>query len=351
MAKQLVDENKAYYCFLTEQELKERKEKAIKEGLPPFAYHNHYRTLDPKACKKRLERGDSSVIRFKNPEKPYQFKDLIRGEVKFPKDMIGDFIIMRSNGLPVYNFCCVVDDWKMQINYVIRAEEHLNNTLRQLMLYESFGTPPPQFAHCSLLVGGDHQKLSKRHGSTSVSQYRKAGYLPNALMNGLGLLGWTHPEEKEILTIEEMISRFQVKQLNKAPAMCDPKKMAFINGQHVQKLSPEELLLYANPFISCKSFHSLSENQKQSCLLAFINKVQLPGDFNQHLAILFETPSPSEEVREINSWESTPLIREYLKGELELLLNQGQDYPTEKNFQQWTETHQKEHENQGETSL
>ena len=140
----------------------------------------------------------------------YVLQDLVRGEVSFPSDMVGDFVILRSNGMPVYNFCCVVDDALMQITHVLRAEEHLSNTLRQQMLYEAFGYPTPQFGHLSLVLGEDRQKLSKRHGATSCHEYMERGYLPDALLNFIALLGWGTTDDKEIFSRQEQIGRAHV---------------------------------------------------------------------------------------------------------------------------------------------
>ena len=153
------------------------------------------------------------------PAKDYEFNDKVRGNVKFPEGMVGDFVIIRSNGMPTYNFCCGVDDALMKISHVIRGEDHLNNTVRQLMVYEAFGFTVPEFAHASLLIGEDRQKLSKRHGATSVIQYQEDCFLPQALSNYLCLLGWSHPDEKDVFTAEEVTELFDLNRFNKAPAM------------------------------------------------------------------------------------------------------------------------------------
>ena len=226
-ATELVEKGMAYPCFLTSEELEELTKKAEGEKIAPHAYHGKYRDLDPVEAKKRIDTGQEYIIRFKNPGKPWSFKDIVRGEVNFPHDMVGDFVILRSTGLPVYNFCCVIDDHLMEISHVIRAEEHLNNTVRQLMIYDAIGAKIPEFAHVSLLVGEDRQKLSKRHGATSVSQYRDQNYLPEALMNYLCLLGWSHPEEKDIFNINELGTIFDLKRFSKSPALYDIKKIKF----------------------------------------------------------------------------------------------------------------------------
>lgn len=220
-ALKLVQEGKAYHCFLTDEELEEQKKKA------PKGAHivSPYRDMDLVESQKRLEAGEKSAIRLKTPKstKTYTFQDIVRGEVSFPSDMVGDFILIRSNGMPVYNFCCAVDDALMKITHVLRAEEHLNNTLRQLMICEALGFSPPQFGHLSIILGEDKQKLSKRHGATSCYEYRQKGFLPEAVINYLALLGWSSPEGQEILSPQELVDQFSLDRFNPASAVFDEK--------------------------------------------------------------------------------------------------------------------------------
>ena len=167
-ADELITKGKAFYCFCTDEELLEKKEKAKAGGLNPN-YDGTCRNLSHDEVSKRLQKGEKAAVRFKVPIKAFTFKDRVKGEVTFPENMVGDFIILRSNGLPVYNYCCVIDDYLMKITHVIRGDDHLANTLRQLMLYEAISVSPPEFAHVSLIVGHDRQKLSKRHGATSLN--------------------------------------------------------------------------------------------------------------------------------------------------------------------------------------
>ena len=215
-ADQLLEEGKAFYCFCTDEELEQMREKAIAEGRDPI-YDGTWRDFPLEEARERITAGAKAVIRFKVPAKDYELNDKVRGNVKFPQGMVGDFVIIRSNGMPTYNFCCVVDDALMKISHVIRGEDHLNNTVRQLMVYEAFGFTAPEFAHASLLIGEDRQKLSKRHGATSVVQYQEDCFLPQALSNYLCLLGWSHPDEKDVFTNEEVTELFDLNRFNKAP--------------------------------------------------------------------------------------------------------------------------------------
>jgi glutamyl-tRNA synthetase len=331
---QLVKEGKAYPCFLTQEELEQLTEKATSEKIAPHAYHGKYRDLDANEAAEKIKAGTEYVIRFKNPQKTYTFNDIVRGEVSFGPDMVGDFVIKRSNGMPVYNFCCVVDDWKMQMTHVIRAEEHLPNTLRQLMLYEAFGAKAPEFAHCSLLVGSDRQKLSKRHGATSVRQYRDQHYLPQALNNYLCLLGWSHPEEKDIFSLDEISDIFDLNRFNKAPALYDIEKLNHFNGEHLRALSEDELLAYLPCELACDhDFFKQSKEWQQTCVNFYREKIQLPSEFENFLKDIFSLEAvETEEVKEVSSWETTSQIAEYLKAEIAKI---DADFVTGDDFTNW----------------
>lgn len=344
LATQLVNEGKAYPCFLTDSELEELTEKAKAEKIAPHAYHGKYRDMDPAEAKAKIDAGETHVIRFKNPGKKYTFTDIVRGEVTFPEDMVGDFVIIRSNGMPVYNFCCVIDDWKMEMTHVMRAEEHLNNTVRQLMLYEAFGVTPPQFAHCSILVGEDRQKLSKRHAATSVIQYKDQNYLPQALMNYLCLLGWSHPDEKDIFTMDEITPIFEMDRFSKSPALYDIEKLKHFNGEHMRRLDPDALLNYLKPTLPTDhAFHGQSTEWQKDCVGFFKEKINIPAELPEHLEVLFATEAQSgEAVDEVKGWETTAAIQEYIKGEVSKLADSGADFISVDLFNEWTNHCKKE---------
>ena len=190
---------------------------------------------------------------------------MVRGHVEFQASGVGDFIIVKSDGIPVYNFAVVIDDTLMGVTHVIRAEEHLSNTPRQLAIYEALGAKIPKFGHISLILGADHKKMSKRHGATSVTEYRNLGYLPEAMVNYLALLGWAPKGEQEIFTIDEMIKQFSMKRVSSNDAVFDIEKLNWINFQYMKKLSPEELLNLTLPFIAKAGYVTLplSEEKKE----------------------------------------------------------------------------------------
>lgn len=319
MAWELVEKGLAYPCFLSQVELDDLTAKAESEKKAPHAYHSQYRDADLNESKKRIEVGEPYVIRFKNPQKHYKFTDLVRGEVSFQEDMVGDFVILRASGMPVYNFCCTVDDHLMKISHVIRAEEHLNNTLRQLMLYEAFEANPPEFAHVSLLVGEDRQKLSKRHGATSVSQYKDQSYMPEALVNYLCLLGWSHPEEKDIFELDEIIPLFDLTRFSKSSALYDVQKLNFFNEQHMRNLSDDQWLKKVEEALPKDSvFHQQNTEWKQNFAALYKEKIQVAPQAQEKIDDIFEerVNLQDPDLKEALSWETTPALFQYISDDL-----------------------------------
>jgi len=203
--KKLIDEGKAYYCYCTEEELEESRKEQIAAGKTPV-YDGHCEHLTQEQIDQYKAEGRKPVVRLKvRKDGVFAFDDMVRGHVEFQASGIGDFIIVKSDGIPVYNFAVVIDDAKMGITHVIRAEEHLSNTPRQLAIYEALGYEVPKFGHISLILGADHKKMSKRHGATSVTEYRNMGYLPQAMFNYLALLGWAPQGEQEIFSVDEAV--------------------------------------------------------------------------------------------------------------------------------------------------
>lgn len=315
----LVASGEAFYDFCTDDELEAMKEENMKSGTA--AYTGKWRNEEHYSeAKARVEAGEKTSIRFKvDPNKALTFKDLVRGEVKFPANMVGDFVIMRSNGLPTYNFCNVIDDHLHKITHVLRGEEHLNNTVRQLMIYEALRMIPPEFGHLSIMIGSDRQKLSKRHGATSVNLYKEDGYLPAALMNYLCLLGWSHPEEKSIFTVEELVGIFDETRFNKSPAMYDIEKLNWTNAQHLKLLSDEDLLAHANDILPKDGiFHSQENAWKMTCLNLLKDKIQVITEVEKTLEHYFNNTDiqDDEASKEILSWDTTSQVASFLKEKL-----------------------------------
>ncbi|OAT87035.1 glutamate--tRNA ligase [Desulfotomaculum copahuensis] len=248
-AKRLLDAGLAYPCYCTPDELAQMREEARQSGRAP-RYDGRCRHLDEAARKAKEAAGLKPVLRIKAPaEGSTVVRDLIRGEVTFDNSTLDDFIIMKSNGIATYNFACVVDDHGMGITHVLRAEEHLSNTPKQLVIYNALGYPPPQFAHVPMILAPDRSKLSKRHGATAVEEFREQGYLAPAIVNYLALLGWSPGADKEIMSREEMVSLFSLEAINKSAAIYDVRKLTWLNAQYINNLPLDTVVREALPFL------------------------------------------------------------------------------------------------------
>ncbi|HWP97062.1 MAG TPA: glutamate--tRNA ligase [Syntrophomonadaceae bacterium] len=239
----LVAAGKAYYCFCTAEELQKEKNAAQIDKLS-YKYPGHCRLLTPEQVQENLAQGKRAVIRLKVPESGTTIvEDLVRGRVEFANNLVDDFIIAKSDGWPTYNFAVVVDDHSMKISHVIRAEEHLSNTPKQIFVYRAMGWSCPTFAHVSMILSPDRSKLSKRHGATSVQEFRDLGYLPEALINYLVLLGWSSGEDRDFWTLQNMIDHFRLDNISRSPAVYDTEKLTWMNGHYLAQADPHRLAL------------------------------------------------------------------------------------------------------------
>jgi glutamyl-tRNA synthetase len=333
-AQKLIDKGCAFYCFCTDEELEAKREKAIQENTSQH-YDGKCRTVTLDEANQRIAKGEKAVVRFKAPQKDYHLKDHVRGDVLFPTGMIGDFVIMRSGGMPVFNFVNSIDDMLMKISHVIRAEEHLNNTVRQLMIYEAFGVQPPEYAHISLLIGKDRQKLSKRHGATSVNQYKEESYLPQAMVNYLCQLGWSHPDEKDIFTMDEVAKLFSIDRFNKSSAIFDVEKLNWMNGQHLKLIPLDTLVAEASKVVpSNHPFHQQSPQWKSDCLNFYKDHILFYKELVAQMAVLFQDDvEMTPDLKEIFSWETTPKIYDYLNLELEKV---STEFVSASQFDEWS---------------
>ena len=244
-AERLLHENKAYYCYCTPEELEEKRQKALQEKRKP-KYDGTCRGLQAPVP------GRSPAIRFRAPQEGKTvLPDLIKGTVEFENAEMDDLVILRSDGWPTYNFSVVVDDATMGITHVIRGDDHVNNTPRQILLYQAFGYPLPQFAHVPMILGADKARLSKRHGATSVMAYKDMGYLPQALVNYLVRLGWSHGDQ-EVFTMGELIQKFSLENVGKSAGVFNPEKLNWLNGVYIRQEKPETLAELLLPFLERK---------------------------------------------------------------------------------------------------
>ena len=241
-AERLLRERKAYLCFCTAEELEHERERAQAEHRSPI-YSGRCRQLDPVEAEGRRAAGEPGAIRLHIPEHPIRFHDIVHGQVEFANEVISDPIILRSNGMPVYNFVVVIDDALMKITHVIRGDDHLSNTPKQVALYEALAWPTPEFAHLSTILGSDRERLSKRHGATSVANFREMGVLPEALMNYLALLGWAPTGgDREIFSQEELVREFSLERVTPSPAVFDMEKLYWLNRYYIKQKPIAELV-------------------------------------------------------------------------------------------------------------
>jgi glutamyl-tRNA synthetase/nondiscriminating glutamyl-tRNA synthetase len=247
-AERLLSERKAYLCFCTEEELQDDREQAAAEHRQPI-YSGKCRAIDPAEAQRRRAAGEACAIRLRIPEHPIRFHDIVHGEVEFSNEVVSDPIILRSSGIPVYNYVVVIDDALMKITHVIRGDDHLSNTPKQVALYEALGWPVPEFAHLSTILGADRERLSKRHGATSIANFRDMGVLPEALENYLALLGWAPSGgTREIFSREELVKEFSLERVTPSPAVFDMEKLYWLNRHYIKEAPPERIERLAAPF-------------------------------------------------------------------------------------------------------
>lgn len=233
-AERLLEEGKAYLCFCTAEELERERQQALVEHRPQV-YSGKCRECDPAESRRRRAAGEAAAIRLKIPEHPIRFHDIVRGDVTFDNEAVSDPIIVRSSGIPVYNYVVVIDDAEMRITHVIRGDDHLSNTPKQVALYEALGFPVPEFAHLSTILGPDRERLSKRHGATSIAQFREMGILPEALVNYLALLGWAPSGgTRETFTAKEVVKEFSLERVTPSPAVFDFEKLYWLNRHYLK---------------------------------------------------------------------------------------------------------------------
>lgn len=288
-ALELLQQKKAYYCFCSDADLDQERELSQTKKIP-YIYSQKCLHLSEAEVQAKLEEKTPHTIRFKIPLAHTQtFTDLIRGDISFDMALISDFVLVKSDGTPSYNFAVVVDDIDMEITHIIRGEDHISNTPRQLEVYKAFGATPPRFAHLPLILGPDKSKLSKRHGATSVKEFQAMGYLNKAMMNYLMLLGWSSPDGKEILTLSDIIKHFSLERVSKSGAVFDLVKLKWMNGHYIRELGAPDLYQAVLPFISTENLNRLNQTYSNSAQLEIVKSIQdnldLLSDINTYLEV------------------------------------------------------------------
>jgi nondiscriminating glutamyl-tRNA synthetase len=301
-ANELIMSDHAYYCFCSPARLEEDRKADLAAGRPP-KYHGTCRSIALADARLRTEAGERPVIRFKVPEGiDITFHDLVRGEVTFSSDVIGDPVLVRSDGRPQYNFAVVVDDALMEITHVIRGEDHISNTPRQVLLYQALGFTPPEFAHLSLVMGPDHTPLSKRHGATSVSEFRERGYLPEALVNYLALIGWSPGGDEELLPIQELARRFALEDVGHSAGVFDQEKLAWMNRHYMKEAAPARLAAESARFFLSRGYVRRRTDEAMEYLISIlpmaVGSVDRLEEIPDRLRFIFEFDAEAALVRD-----------------------------------------------------
>ena len=298
-ADQLLAAKLAYRCFCTDAELDERRAKALAAARPPH-YDGTCRHLTPAEQAARDREGRPPSVRFVVPDRDWVLNDMVRDEVRFPAGMVGDFVLLRSNGLPTYNFACVVDDSAMRITHVIRAEEHLANTPRQLMIYAALGMNPPAFAHVPLILNRDRTKMSKRDGEAAVAvgDWRRAGYVPEAMISYLALLGFHPGDDRELMPVPELLEAFTLDRVGKSGSVFDPDKLKWVNAHYLHHADGAQLKRWASEFLPAEA-QALEPATLEALLLLVRGNIEtlagLPGELAPFLSETFEAEPAAAE--------------------------------------------------------
>ncbi|MDD3840723.1 MAG: glutamate--tRNA ligase [Clostridia bacterium] len=323
-AKQLIDSGYAYYCYCTPEEVEQDKKLSVQKGGIP-KYSGRCRNLSPGQIEEYKKRGRKPIIRFKVPEdQVIVFEDMIKGKITMKADTLGgDMVIFKSDGMPTYNFAVVVDDALMEITHVIRGEDHLSNTPKQILIYKALGFDIPMFAHAPLILGPDRTKLSKRHGNTFVGQYREKGYLPEALFNYLSLLSWSPEGEQELFIKEEIISQFAMNRVSKSNPVFDIKKLNWINAHYIKESSADRITKLAIPRLVEKGYVKQPVDESmynwiKKAVISVKDSLSYIDQIDQELKIYFQQEvEMDKQAKEVLSADHVPMLLETLKKKIQ----------------------------------
>ncbi len=293
VAARLESDGKAYKCYCTDGEVRRRREKAIEEGGPAI-YDGRCKVLSRDEHRKFENQGRKHSLRFRVDYKEVVHKDIIRGHVHFKTGMVGDFVLIRSDGMPTYNSACVVDDSAMAITLVIRGEENLPNKLRQLLLYRGLGIRPLRFAHPPLVLGPDRTMLSKRRGATSVGGMRRIGYPAAALVNYLALLGWSPGDDTEVMGREGLMRKFSMERVSSSPSIFDANKLQWVSSQYMKILSAEELVEGVAPFLQETGVEAGDGDSMLNTVLSLREAAKKYSAMAWKMAAFLEEPAPPD---------------------------------------------------------
>ncbi len=321
-ARGLLEAGKAYRCFCLPEELAERRERAIAEGRSPM-YDRRCRFIPPEEAQRMEKEGRPFALRFPVPEGETVVRDLIRGDITFRNADIEDFVLLRNDGTPTYNLAVVVDDAEMKISHVVRGDDHLPNTPKQILLYHALNTPEPAFAHLPMIVGRDGKPLSKRHGDVSVGRFRETGFLPEAMVNFLALLGWSLDDSTTIIDREALVANFSLERVGSKPAVWDNEKLLWMNSQYIMALGDEELTRELMPFLARDGLVDEGDEQAWEKMLRAAplvrERMKVLAEAVPLVAFLFREVEVEEEARDLlHGEENQGIIRETGKRLLEM---------------------------------
>ena len=331
-SEELIEKGKAYYCFCTPERLQSLREEQEKQKLPQAKYDKHCLHLSKEEIEKNLAAGINKVVRLNvEPNQTIKFDDIIREHVEFESNNVDDQVLIKSDGYPTYHLANVVDDHLMKITHVIRGEEWLSSTPKHVLLYDAFGWERPVFAHLPLLLNPDRSKLSKRQGDVAVEDYRDKGYLKEALINFVALLGWNAGDDKEFYYMDELIEKFSLERVNKAGAVFDIQKLNWLNAEHLRKKSAAELLSILKEEIQKSKYkdQSFSDDYLTMIIEAMKERVSFVKEFIDTCTYFYEPPKEYEQKSIEKNWKpETPEHLKKLKEEISTLAN-----PTKEDFE------------------
>lgn len=345
--EQLLERGLAYRCYCTEEELQQEREEQAARGEMPMYSGRHRNLTDEQRAAYEAE-GRVPSIRFRVPEgRTYQFQDMVKGDISFESDGIGDFVIVKKDGIPTYNYAVALDDHLMAISHVLRGEDHISNTPRQLMIYEAFGWEPPVFGHMTLIVNEQRKKLSKRDESIIqfIEQYDKLGYLPEALFNFIALLGWSPEGERELFNREELAQVFDASRLSRSPAVFDTQKLLWMNGEYVQKLDQEALAALCLPHLQAagllpEQLEAQEREWAEALIALYKDKLRYGAEIVELTELFFRSEAAEEpEAAEVLAEEQVPQVLAALLAKLE---EAGSDGYTAEAIKGWIKAVQKE---------
>ncbi len=317
VATSLLEKNKAYFCFCQAQDLEQKRKEQLAAGKAPI-YPGTCRNLPKEKIEEFRKEGTKPAIRLLTPYAGSTFvEDLIKGKITFENKVIDDYIILRSDGTPTYNLAVVIDDFSMKITHVIRGDDHLSNTPRQIVLYQALGYDIPRFAHLPLIAGPDKKPLSKRHGSVSIEDFQKKGYLPEALINYLALLGWGYDEKTTFFSISDLVEKFSLEKVNKNSAIWDSKKFLWMNGEYIRKLSDSQLASMLQEILKKEEIEETDKTKLENIAAIIKERIRTLNEIFPLIEFFYKRIKPDEDAKEF--LKKTKEARSYLQNSIEIL--------------------------------